>query len=103
MREHELPALRACRVVRLSRTAIHVRFEVASIKRNTDAEAARAAVPAFVPVVPGRSQTPPGGRLRRPAMTVRETHSRHLRIPQPRPRRDGRRHAGLKGAKYRFA
>ena len=50
----------------------NVRFEVASIKRNKDAEAARAAVPAFVPVVPGRSQTLPGGRLRGPAMTVRE-------------------------------
>ncbi len=52
--------------------APNVRFEVASIKRNRDAEAARAAVPAFVPVVPGRSQTLPGGRLRGPAMTVRE-------------------------------
>ena len=50
----------------------NVRFEVASIKRNKEAEAARAAVPAFVPVVPGRSQTLPGGRLRGPAMTVRE-------------------------------
>ena len=50
----------------------NVRFEVASIKRNKDAEAARAAVPAFVPVFPGRSQTLPGGRLRGPAMTVRE-------------------------------
>ena len=49
-----------------------VRFEVASIKRNKEAEAARAAVPAFTPVVPGRSQTLPGGRLRGPAMTVRE-------------------------------
>jgi len=53
-------------------TTSNVRFEVASIKRNKEAEAARAAVPAFVPVVPGRSQTLPGGRLRGPAMTVRE-------------------------------
>ena len=50
----------------------NVRFEVASIKRNKDAEAQRAAVPAYVPVVPGRSQTLPGGRLRGPGMTVRE-------------------------------
>ena len=50
----------------------NVRFEVASIKRNKEAEAQRAAIPAFVPVVPGRSQTLPGGRLRGPAMTVRE-------------------------------
>jgi len=50
----------------------NVRFEVASIKRNKEAEAARAAVPAFVPVVPGRAQTLPGGRLRGPGMTVRE-------------------------------
>ena len=53
-------------------TLPNVRFEVASIKRNKQAEEERAAVPAYVPVVPGRSQTLPGGRLRGPGMTVRE-------------------------------
>jgi uncharacterized protein (TIGR03435 family) len=50
----------------------NVRFEVASVKRNLQGEAERAALPAFVPVFPGRSQTLPGGRLRGPNMSVRE-------------------------------
>ena len=49
-----------------------VRFEVASIKRNKEGEAERAALPAFAVVLPGRSQTLPGGRLRGPNMSVRE-------------------------------
>ena len=49
-----------------------VRFEVASIRRNKAGEAERAAVPAYVPMVPGRAQTLPGGRLRGPNMSVRE-------------------------------
>lgn len=49
-----------------------VRFEVASIKRNKDAEAQRAAVPIYVPVVPGRAQTLPGGLVRGLGMSVRE-------------------------------
>ena len=49
-----------------------VRFEVASIKRNKEGEAERAALPAFAVPFPGRSQTLPGGRLRGPNMSVRE-------------------------------
>ena len=49
-----------------------VRFEVASIKRNREAEAQRAAVPIYVPVVPGRAQTLPGGLVRGIGMSVRE-------------------------------
>jgi uncharacterized protein (TIGR03435 family) len=47
-------------------------FDVASIKRNKQAEADRAAVPVYVPVVPGRAQTLPGGLLRGRGMSVRE-------------------------------
>lgn len=50
----------------------NVRFEVASIKRNLQGEAERAALPAFATPFPGRSQTLPGGRLRGPNMSVRE-------------------------------
>src|SRR5262245_42119682 len=50
----------------------NVRFEVASIRRNLQGEAERAALPAFATPVPGRSQTLPGGRLRGPNMSVRE-------------------------------
>lgn len=50
----------------------NVKFEVASIKRNKDAEAQRAAVPVYVPVVPGRAQTLPGGLVRGVGMSVRE-------------------------------
>ena len=50
----------------------NVRFDVASIKRNKEAEAARAAVPIYVPVIPGRAQTLPGGLLRGVGMSVRE-------------------------------
>ena len=49
-----------------------VRFEVASIRRNKEAEAQRAAVPIYVPVVPGRAQTLPGGLVRGLGMSVRE-------------------------------
>ena len=49
-----------------------VRFEVASIKRNKEAEAQRAAVPVYVPVVPGRAQTLPGGLVRGVGMSARE-------------------------------
>lgn len=49
-----------------------VRFEVASIRRNKDAEAQRAAVPIYVPVIPGRAQTLPGGLVRGLGMSVRE-------------------------------
>ena len=49
-----------------------VRFEVASIRRNKEAEAQRAAVPVYVPVVPGRAQTLPGGLVRGLGMSVRE-------------------------------
>ena len=49
-----------------------VRFEVASIRRNQEAEAQRAAVPIYVPVVPGRAQTLPGGLVRGLGMSVRE-------------------------------
>ena len=49
-----------------------VRFEVASIKRNKEAEAQRASVPIYVPVVPGRAQTLPGGLVRGIGMSVRE-------------------------------
>ena len=50
----------------------NVKFEVASIKRNKEAEAERAAIPIYVPVVPGRAQTLRGGLLRGRGMTVRE-------------------------------
>ena len=53
-------------------TTSSVRFEVASIKRNLQGEAERAALPAFATPFPGRSQTLPGGRLRGPNMSVRE-------------------------------
>jgi uncharacterized protein (TIGR03435 family) len=49
-----------------------VRFEVASIRRNMEAEAQRAAVPVYVPVIPGRAQTLPGGLVRGIGMSVRE-------------------------------
>jgi uncharacterized protein (TIGR03435 family) len=49
-----------------------VRFEVASIRRNKEAEAQRAAVPIYVPVIPGRAQTLPGGLVRGLGMSVRE-------------------------------
>ena len=47
-------------------------FDVASIKRNKQAEAERSAIPPNIPVVPGRAQTLPGGLLRGRGMTVRE-------------------------------
>jgi len=50
----------------------NVTFDVASIRRNKQAEADRAAVPVYVPVVPGRAQTLPGGLVRGVAMSVRE-------------------------------
>jgi uncharacterized protein (TIGR03435 family) len=53
-------------------TTPNVKFEVASIRRNKEAEAARAGIPIYVPVVPGRAQTLPGGLLRGSAMSVRE-------------------------------
>lgn len=49
-----------------------VRFEVASIRRNLKAEADYDAIPIYVPRVPGRAQTLPGGTLRGRGMTVRE-------------------------------
>jgi uncharacterized protein (TIGR03435 family) len=49
-----------------------VRFEVASLKRNKEAEAQRGSVPIYVPVVPGRAQTLPGGLVRGIGMSVRE-------------------------------
>jgi uncharacterized protein (TIGR03435 family) len=49
-----------------------VRFELASIKRNLEAEQQRAAIPINVPVVPGRAQTLPKGVLRGRGMSVRE-------------------------------
>lgn len=49
-----------------------VRFELASIRRNLEAEQQRAAVPVYVPVVPGRAQTLPKGLLRGRGMSVRE-------------------------------
>jgi bla regulator protein blaR1 len=50
----------------------NVTFEVASIKRNKQAEAERAGIPLYVPQVPGRAQTLRGGVLRGRSMTVRE-------------------------------
>jgi uncharacterized protein (TIGR03435 family) len=47
-------------------------FEVASIKRNKEVEAARAGINPNVPTTPGRAQTLPGGRLLGRGMTVRE-------------------------------
>ena len=49
-----------------------VRFELASIRRNLEAEEQRAAVPIYVPVVPGRAQTLPKGVLRARGLSVRE-------------------------------
>jgi uncharacterized protein (TIGR03435 family) len=49
-----------------------VRFEVASIRRNKEVEAARAGINPNVPTVPGRAQSLPGGRLLGRGMTVRE-------------------------------
>jgi hypothetical protein len=49
-----------------------VRFELASIRRNLEAEQQRASVPIYVPVVPGRAQTLPRGLLRGRGMSVRE-------------------------------
>src|SRR5688572_5276796 len=49
-----------------------VRFELASIRRNLEAEQQRAAVPIYVPVIPGRAQTLPKGVLRARGMSVRE-------------------------------
>ena len=50
----------------------NVRFEYASIRRNLEAEQQRALVPIYVPVVPGRAQTLPGGLVRGRGMSVRE-------------------------------
>lgn len=50
----------------------NVRFEVASIRRNKEAEAERQSIPIYIPQVPGRAQTLPGGLLRGRGMTVRE-------------------------------
>ena len=49
-----------------------IRFELASIRRNLEAEQQRAAVPIYVPVIPGRAQTLPKGVLRARGMSVRE-------------------------------
>ncbi len=49
-----------------------VRFELASIRRSLEAEKQRASVPIYVPVIPGRAQTLPGGVLRGRGMSVRE-------------------------------
>jgi uncharacterized protein (TIGR03435 family) len=49
-----------------------VRFELASIRRNVEAEQQRAAVPIYVPVIPGRAQTLPKGVLRARGLSVRE-------------------------------
>jgi uncharacterized protein (TIGR03435 family) len=49
-----------------------VRFELASIRRNLEAEKQRAAVPVYIPVIPGRAQTLPRGELRGRGMSVRE-------------------------------
>jgi uncharacterized protein (TIGR03435 family) len=49
-----------------------VTFEVASIKRNLQAEQERAGVPPNIPQVPGRAQTLRGGLLRARGLTVRE-------------------------------
>jgi uncharacterized protein (TIGR03435 family) len=49
-----------------------VRFELASIRRNLEAEQQRASVPIYVPVIPGRAQTLPKGVLRGRGMSVRE-------------------------------
>lgn len=50
----------------------NVTFDVASIRRNIQAEAERAGIPPNIPMVPGRAQTLPGGLLRGRGMTVRE-------------------------------
>ena len=52
--------------------ASNVTFEVASIKRNPQAEADRLGIPVYIPQVPGRAQTLRGGLLRGRGMTVRE-------------------------------
>jgi uncharacterized protein (TIGR03435 family) len=49
-----------------------VRFEVASIRRNLQAEADRQSLPLNFPAVPGRAQTLPGGLLRARGLSVRE-------------------------------
>jgi uncharacterized protein (TIGR03435 family) len=49
-----------------------VTFDVASIKRNRQAETERLGIPLYVPQVPGRAQTLRGGVLRGRGMTVRE-------------------------------
>jgi uncharacterized protein (TIGR03435 family) len=49
-----------------------ITFEVASIKRNPQAEAERLGIPLNVPQVPGRAQTLRGGLLRGRGMSVRE-------------------------------
>lgn len=49
-----------------------VTLELASIRRNLQAEAERAQIPAGIPVTPGRAQTLPGRILRGRGMTVRE-------------------------------
>ena len=49
-----------------------ITFDVASIKRNKQAEAERAALPPNFPAVPGRAQTLRGGLLRGRGMSVRE-------------------------------
>src|SRR5688572_25154645 len=49
-----------------------VRFDLASIRRNLQAEADRQALPANFPATPGRAQTLPGGLLRARGLSVRE-------------------------------
>jgi uncharacterized protein (TIGR03435 family) len=49
-----------------------VTFDVASIKRNKEAEAQDQAMPPNIPRVPGRAQTLRGGLLRGRGMTVKE-------------------------------
>lgn len=53
-------------------TTSNLTFEVASIKRNKEVEAQRAAINPNIPTVPGRAQTRPGGVLLGRGMTVRE-------------------------------
>jgi len=50
----------------------NITLDVVSIRRNKEAEAERASIPAGFPVTPGRSQTLPGRVLRGRGMTVRE-------------------------------
>jgi uncharacterized protein (TIGR03435 family) len=49
-----------------------VTFDVASIKRNKEAEVERQGIPPNIPQVPGRAQTLPGGLLKARGLTVRE-------------------------------